>query len=138
MSIIRLDRVVREIGDFVILDRVDAAIAAGDRIGLVGPNGAGKTTLLKLVAGIDEPDQGQIHRKRALTVAMLSQEAHVDAGFIGASSLRLAVRSGATRLEHLERELRRLEQDGRVTEPEYEHIQHEFAVKDGYSLDQRV
>ena len=56
MSIVRLDGVVREVGDFVILDRVQAAIAAGDRIGLVGPNGAGKTTLLRLVAGLDEPD----------------------------------------------------------------------------------
>jgi ATP-binding cassette subfamily F protein 3 len=138
MSIVRFDGVVREVGDFVILDHVDAAIAAGDRIGLVGPNGAGKTTLLKLVAGIDEPDQGDVHRKRALTIAMLSQEAHVDRTFIEAASLRLAVRSGAARLEELERTLRHLEHAGRVTEPEYESLQHEFEVKDGYSLDLRV
>jgi ATP-binding cassette subfamily F protein 3 len=138
MSIVRLEAVHREVGDFVILDHVDAAIAAGDRIGLVGPNGAGKTTLLRLVAGVDEPDQGTVHRKRALTIAMLSQEAHVDAAFIESPSLRLAVRSGAKRLEELERTLRRIEHEGRVTEPEYESLQHEFAVKDGYSLDQRV
>jgi ATP-binding cassette, subfamily F, member 3 len=138
MSIVRLEQVHREVGDFVILDHVDAAIAAGDRIGLVGPNGAGKTTLLRLVAGIDEPDGGVIHRKRAMTVAMLSQEAHVDAAFIGAPSLRQAVRSGAGRLVELELTLRRLEHDGLVEEPEYERLQHEFEVKDGYSLDQRV
>jgi len=138
MSIVRLESVVREVGDFVILDRVDAAIAAGDRIGLVGPNGAGKTTLLRLVAGVDEPDGGAVHRKRGLGLAMLSQEAHVDAAFIGSPSLRLAVRSGAARLEQLELSLRRLELDGRVTEPEYELLQHEFEVKEGYSLDQRV
>jgi len=138
MSIVRLEGVVREVGDFVILDRVDAAVAAGDRIGLVGPNGAGKTTLLRLVAGLDEPDRGRVHRRRGLTMAMLSQEAHVDPAFIDAPSLRLAVRAGARRLEELERTLRRLEGDGRVTEPEYENIQHEFAVRDGYSLDQRV
>jgi len=138
MSIVRLDGVVREVGDFVILDRVDAAVAAGDRIGLVGPNGAGKTTLLRLVAGLDEPDRGQVHRKRGLTLAMLSQEAHVDSAFIDAPSLRSAVRAGARRLEEVERILRTLEREGRVTEPEYETLQHEFAVKDGYSLDQRV
>ncbi len=138
MSIARLEGVVREVGDFVILDHVDAAIAAGDRIGVVGPNGAGKTTLLKLVAGIDEPDAGAVHRKRALTLAMLSQEAHVDAAFIESPSLRSAVRAGATRLEDLERRLRQIEHDGRVTEPEYENLQHEFEVKDGYALDQRV
>jgi ATP-binding cassette subfamily F protein 3 len=138
MSIVRLAGVVREVGDFVILDHVDAAVAAGDRIGLVGPNGAGKTTLLRLVAGLDEPDQGEVHRKRGLTIAMLRQEANVDSGFIEASSLRLAVRAGAGRLEQLERTLRELEHAGRVTEPEYEELQHEFAVRDGYALDQRV
>ena len=138
MSIVRLAGVVREVGDFVILDHVDAAVAAGDRIGLVGPNGAGKTTLLRLVAGLDEPDQGEVHRKRGLTIAMLRQEANVDSGFIEASSLRLAVRAGAGRLEQLERTLRELEHAGRVTEPEYEKLQHEFAVRDGYALDQRV
>ena len=138
MSVVRLARVVREVGDFVILDHVDASIAAGDRIGLVGPNGAGKTTLLRLVVGLDEPDEGEVHRKRGLTIGMLRQETHVDSTFADAPSLRLAVRAGAGRLEVLERTLRQMEHDGRVTEPEYEAHQHEFAVKDGYSLDQRV
>ncbi len=138
MSIVRLAGVVREVGDFVILDHVDAAVAAGDRIGLVGPNGAGKTTLLRLVAGLDEPDLGEVHRKRGLTIAMLRQEANVDSGFIEAPSLRLAVRAGAGRLEQLERTLQDLEHAGRVTEPEYEELQHEFSVRDGYALDQRV
>jgi ATP-binding cassette subfamily F protein 3 len=138
MSILRLEGVHREIGDFVILDHVDAAIAAGDRIGLVGPNGAGKTTLLRLITGVDEPDGGVVHRKRHLHMAMLSQEAHVDAAFISSPTLREAVRAGAARLEELERTLRRLEHEGRVTEAEYERLQHEFDVKDGYALDQRV
>ena len=54
------DGVSREIGTFVILDEVTAAIALGDRIGLVGPNGAGKTTLLRIAAGLDEPDRGSV------------------------------------------------------------------------------
>ena len=47
MSILRLAGVTREVGTFTILDGVDAAIALGDRVGLVGPNGGGKTTLLQ-------------------------------------------------------------------------------------------
>jgi len=138
MSIVRLEGVHREVGDFVIVDHVDAAVAAGDRIGLVGPNGAGKTTLLRLIAGLDEPDQGEIHRKRGMTVAMLRQEANVDSAFTSAPSLRLAVRAGAVRLEELERILRQMEEAGRVTEPDYESLQHEFDHRDGYGLDQRV
>jgi ATP-binding cassette subfamily F protein 3 len=138
MSLVRLDDVVREVGDFVILDHVSAAVAAGDRIGLVGPNGAGKTTLLRLVAGVDEPDRGDVLAKKALTIALLPQEAHVDLTFTEAPSLRLAVRAGAARLAELERILRQMEVAGHVTGEEYERLQHEFDVRDGYSLDQRV
>ena len=52
--------------------------------------------------------------------------------------LRIAVRGGAEHLERMELELRRLEQDHRVTEPAYEALQHEFEVMGGYTLDQRV
>ena len=72
MSILRLAGVTREIGTFTILDSIDAAIALGDRIGLVGPNGAGKTTLLRLAAGGDEPDRG--------TVQPQAQPVHRPAG----------------------------------------------------------
>jgi ATP-binding cassette subfamily F protein 3 len=138
MSIVRLEGIVREVGEFVILDHVDAAIAAGDRIGLVGPNGGGKTTLLRIVAGMDEPDGGQVQRKRGLTIGLLAQEAHLDSDFLAAPTLRVAVRSGAGRLEGLERSLHEMEQAGRVTEPDYERLQHEFAHLDGYGLDHRV
>ena len=138
VSVVRLDGVVREIGDFVILDGIDAAIAAGDRVGLVGPNGAGKTTLLRVAAGLDEPDRGQVHRKRGLALGILAQEAHFDAAFMAAPGLRTAVRRGAVRLEAMERELAELERAGRVTDLEYEDLQHYFEVLGGYTLDQRV
>ena len=95
MSIVRLSGVQREIGSFVILDHIDAPIAMGDRIGLVGPNGAGKTTLLRIVAGIDEPDGGEVQRKRDLTLGLLGQEAHFDEAFMAAPDIRSAVRHGA-------------------------------------------
>ena len=70
---------------------------------------------------------------------MLPQEAHVDATLHrGAEPAAWPFARAPARLEELERTLRRLEHDGRVTEPEYESLQHEFAVTDGYSLDQRV
>src|SRR4029453_5223948 len=99
MSILRLEGIHREVGTFVILDRIDAAIALGDRIGLVGPNGAGKTTLLRIAAGPAEPGPGKGARKRELTIGMLAQEAHLDAAFMAAPDVRTAVRHGAASLE---------------------------------------
>ena len=138
MSILRLVGVGREVGDFVILDDVGASVAAGDRIGLVGPNGAGKTTLLRIAAGLDEPDRGDVQRKRGLSLGMLAQEAHFDAALMAAADLRTAVRSGAAALESMERELAEMEHAHRVTEAAYEELQHRFDVLGGYTLDQRV
>jgi ATP-binding cassette subfamily F protein 3 len=138
MSILRFVGVVREVGAFTILDRIDAAIALGDRVGLVGPNGAGKTTLLRLAAGVDDPDRGGVQRRRGLSIGLLSQEAHFDAALMAEHDLRTAIRSGAVVLEQLERELRNLEHAHRVTEPVYEELQHRFETLGGYTLDQRV
>ena len=138
MSILRLEAIHREVGTFVILDRIDAAIALGDRIGLVGPNGAGKTTLLRIAAGIDEPDAGRVSRKRELSIGMLAQEAHLDAAFMAAPDVRTAVRHGAAPLEAMAVELEAMEHDGRATEPAYETLQHRFEGLGGYTLDQRV
>ncbi len=138
MSILRFAGVTREIGTFTILDSIDAAIALGDRIGLVGPNGAGKTTLLRLAAGTDEPDRGSVSRKRNLSIGLLAQEAHLDATFMASLDLRTAVRSGAAHLEAMATELAAFERDGRVTETAYAELQHRYEVLGGYTLDQRV
>ena len=138
MSILRLEGIHREVGTFVILDHIDAALALGDRVGLVGPNGAGKTTLLRIAAGLDEPDSGKVTRKRELTVGLLAQEAHLDAAFMAAPDVRSAVRHGAAALEAMAVELEVLEHAGRAAEPAYEALQHRFETLGGYTLDQRV
>jgi ATP-binding cassette subfamily F protein 3 len=140
MSILRLAGVRREIGTLVILDSVNAAIAAGDRIGLVGANGAGKTTLLRLAAGLDEPDGGEVLRRRGLAIGMLTQESNLDESFAGAASLRAAVRSGAGALEATEVRLHELEAAGAdgVESEEYARLRDMFEAHGGYSLDVRV
>jgi ATP-binding cassette subfamily F protein 3 len=138
MSILRLTGVTREVGTFVILDAVDASIALGDRIGLVGPNGAGKTTLLRLAAGRDEPDRGEVHRKRALTLGLLAQEAHFDEVFMASPDLRTAVRTGAAHLDRMAARLADMERDGRVTDHGYAELLHQYEILGGYTLDLRV
>ena len=138
MSLVRLEGVTREIGTFVILDHIDAAIAPGERVGLVGPNGAGKTTLLRIVTGRDEADRGTVTRRRGLSLGLLSQEAHFDEAFMAAPDLRAAVRHGAAHLERMAEELEHLEHAGHAGGTRYAELQHRFEILGGYTLDQRV
>ena len=46
-------------GDKVILDDVSMSFFPGAKIGMVGPNGAGKSSILKIMAGLDEPSNGE-------------------------------------------------------------------------------
>jgi ABC-2 type transport system ATP-binding protein len=50
----------KRFGALVALDGVSFQLAAGELVGLVGPNGAGKTTLLSILAGVLEPDAGEL------------------------------------------------------------------------------
>ena len=140
MSIVRLEGVRREIGDFVILDSVTAALARGDRVGLVGANGAGKTTLLEIVAGQEDADGGAVHTARGLRIGLLTQEANLDHQFHSAPTVRAIVRSGAVEVERMERQLAELEASGAeaVQSAGYAALRERFEAADGYHLDQRV
>jgi ABC-type cobalamin/Fe3+-siderophores transport system ATPase subunit len=48
-----------------ILDNADLTLSAGELVGLIGPNGAGKSSLLRIMAGLQQPDSGQIYLSAA-------------------------------------------------------------------------
>jgi ATPase subunit of ABC transporter with duplicated ATPase domains len=78
---VSLQGVVRSFGARTVLDRVDLTLGPRSRLGLVGPNGAGKSTLLRLLAGLEEPDEGRVERTPAsITVGYLPQEPDRRAG----------------------------------------------------------
>src|SRR3954447_23032119 len=52
----------------------------GERVALVGPNGVGKTTLLRILAGLDNPDTGDVRTHAGARVALLQQHPELAAG----------------------------------------------------------
>jgi ATP-binding cassette ChvD family protein len=67
-------------GDKVVLDNVTLSFLHGAKIGVVGPNGTGKSTLLKIMAGLDQPSNGEAILDPEATVGMLAQEPPLTEG----------------------------------------------------------
>ncbi|MGB3369859.1 MAG: ATP-binding cassette domain-containing protein, partial [Rhodococcus sp. (in: high G+C Gram-positive bacteria)] len=65
-------------GDKVILDDVTMSFYPGAKIGVVGPNGAGKSSILKIMAGIDQPGNGEAFLAPGASVGILMQEPVLD------------------------------------------------------------
>ena len=65
-------------GDKVILDAVTLAFLPGAKIGVVGPNGMGKSTLLRMMAGVEQPSNGEARLMPGFSVGLLDQEPQLD------------------------------------------------------------
>ncbi|MFQ5812074.1 MAG: ATP-binding cassette domain-containing protein [Anaerolineae bacterium] len=77
MSIVTANELAKSYGDQDVFWDVSLRIARGDKIALVGPNGTGKTTLLRIIADLETPTAGRVHRARNLRIGYLPQEAEL-------------------------------------------------------------
>ena len=73
MNLVTAEHLTKSYTERLLFNDTDFSINEGDKIGLIGINGTGKSTLLKMVAGLEEPDQGTIIRGRNLDIRYLPQ-----------------------------------------------------------------
>ena len=124
---------------------ISIQINDGDKIGLVGKNGAGKSTLLKLIAGVDKPSEGKIHKPSSTTIGYLSQDIKIDSTqtvfeFLNTSNKTLTKINN--RIEEINVEL--------VVRTDYEtdsylqmldelsELNHDFTVNEGFLWEEKI
>lgn len=141
---IQLSELTKSFGDRTLIDHVTWQIGDGDRVGLCGPNGAGKTTLLKMLAGLDEPDEGAIIRPANLTIGYLPQDGLSHSGktvFEEASSAfqpLLDVKAEMHDIEHRLGDADVPESEHEAMLSRYAELQDRFRLADGYNMDLRI
>jgi ATPase subunit of ABC transporter with duplicated ATPase domains len=140
---IRLDNVSKQVGHQILFIEASAALQRGEKIGLVGPNGAGKTTLFRMIAGQEQPDEGQVAADRGISIGYFSQ----DVGEMAGRSAVAEVMDGAGPVSAVASELKELE--AAMADParaddmddiiaRYGEVQARFEELDGYALDGRA
>jgi ATP-binding cassette ChvD family protein len=92
-------RARKAVGDKVILDDVTMSFFPGAKIGMVGPNGAGKSTILKIMAGLDQPSNGEAALSPGYSVGILLQEPPLDESKTVIENVRDGVREIYQKIE---------------------------------------
>ncbi|MBN1890147.1 MAG: ATP-binding cassette domain-containing protein [Thermoflexales bacterium] len=142
MPILSTSAISKSYGAQDVLEGITCALAHGQRAALVGANGTGKTTLLRILAGLEEPSGGQVHRARGASIGYLPQRA--DEELAGSQTVHAEMLSVFTDLRAQAEELRRLEQT--MAEPgqyeavveRYGELLERFEHAGGYTYEQRI
>ena len=118
--LISMSHLYVDFGSLSLFRSLTLSINQGDCFALIGENGSGKTTLLRLLAGLTQPDEGQIQRTTGLTIGFLPQEVSITTSLM---SVRTFLEEGP--LQSLESQMERLLATNKLTEWEALHEQYE-------------
>ena len=77
---IQVNHLVKRFGNFLALDDVSLSVKTGGLVALLGPSGSGKSTLLRSIAGLEQPDSGEIYLENGDVTHAKVQERRV--GFV--------------------------------------------------------
>ncbi len=94
--IINAQSISKAFGAKPLFEDVSFTVSEGDRIGLIGPNGSGKSTLLRILAGMEQPDSGNVAVRKRLQLSYVEQESRFDAGVSIRSVVERAIERSLT------------------------------------------
>jgi len=142
--VIQLANLYKSFGDRTLFEDVSWQLQRRDRVGLTGPNGAGKTTLLRMLAGLDEPDRGQIIKPNSLTIGYLPQDGidHSGRTLLEEASLAfeplLDIKAELHELEHKLGDSSLTHDQHEAVLSRYSELQELFRAQEGYTIDLRA
>jgi ATP-binding cassette subfamily F protein 3 len=134
----------KRFGPRELFDRIDWMITSRDRVGLVGANGTGKTTLLKMLAGLEQPDMGEVTRPKGLQAGYLPQDGLSLRGrtvFAECMSVFEKLKSMEREMEELAHSLGELDpasEEYEFAADRYGRLDAQFRNRDGYALEAKV
>jgi ATP-binding cassette ChvD family protein len=134
-----LEKARKAHGDKVILDDVTLAFLPGAKIGVVGPNGAGKSSLLRIMAGLDQPSNGEARLMPGYTVGLLAQEPQLNESKTVLGNIEEAVGETKAKLERFNQIAEQLATD--YTDElmaEMGKLQEELDHADAWDLDSKL
>ncbi|MCI6574464.1 MAG: energy-dependent translational throttle protein EttA [Actinomycetaceae bacterium] len=134
-------RARKKVGDKVILDDVTMAFFPGAKIGMVGPNGAGKSTILKIMAGLDEPSNGEARLTPGYSVGILMQEPPLDEDKTVLENVKLAAAdmfAKIDRFNHIGLEMGEPDADFDALMEEMGQLQTEIDAANAWDLDAQL
>ncbi|MGY1595098.1 energy-dependent translational throttle protein EttA [Geodermatophilus sp. SYSU D00708] len=128
-------------GDKVILDDVTLSFLPGAKIGVLGPNGAGKSTVLKIMAGLEQPSNGDVMLAPEATVGILLQEPPLNEELDVRGNVEEAVkplRDALTRFEEVSAAMGEPDADFDALLAEQGELMEYIENHDGWELDARI
>lgn len=145
MILLQAQAVARHFGADVLFSNVNLDIQDNSRIGLVGKNGAGKSTLISMLLGDSEPDEGQIVRKKSLTIGYLAQTTGLDSD----RTVFEEMKSVFAYLQEMEVKLHQLEEQIATSTDhqsaayeqltkQYDQLLHDFNAQNGYGYENEI
>lgn len=133
-------RARKAVGDKLILDDVTMSFLPGAKIGMVGPNGAGKSTILKIMAGLDQPSNGEAKLSPGYTVGILMQEPVLDETKTVLENIQegVAIKAKLDRFNEISAQMADPDADFDTLLAEMGVLQEEIDAADGWDLDSQL